>query len=194
MFERINRRDLIIEEAARLFIEHGYAATSVRQIAEACGCTEAALYYHFKEGKRELLQAAVEFIMPDLLEAVEECRKAQSLHELVILFAQGMSAKAREHMGSKVRWLMAEFPTLNEDERALLYARHTEFRSALHAQILRFVPDTQEAERLAWMLVFIAFGYGQLMINLDMQAFADFDLSEFIAFLAEHVSSRHGEG
>ena len=87
MCERVNRRDRIIEEAARLFIEQGYAATSVRQIAEACGCTEAALYYHFKEGKRELLQAAVEHIMPDLLQAVEECSKARSLHELVILFA-----------------------------------------------------------------------------------------------------------
>ena len=135
MFERVNCRDRIIEEAARLFVEQGYVATSVRQIAEACGCTEAALYYHFKEGKRELLQAAVEHIMPDLLEAVEECGRAKSLHELVVLFANGMSAKARQHMGDKVRWLMAEFPTLNQEERALLYARHAEFRSALHAQI-----------------------------------------------------------
>ncbi|RPI97132.1 MAG: TetR/AcrR family transcriptional regulator [Chloroflexi bacterium] len=194
MCERVNRRDRIIEEAARLFMDQGYAATSVRQIAEACGCTEAALYYHFKEGKRELLQAAVEHIMPDLVEVVRECSRAQSLHELVVWFAKGLSAKAREHMSNKVRWLMVEFPALNEEERALLYARHAEFRSALLAQIQRFVPDEQEAVRLAWMLIFIAFGYGQLMVNLDMQSFADFDLDDFVDFLAAHISSRYAEG
>jgi len=58
--QKTNRRDLIVETAARLFIEQGYTATSVRRIAEAVGCTEAALYYHFKDGKRQLLQAVVE--------------------------------------------------------------------------------------------------------------------------------------
>ncbi len=47
--KRQNRRDLIIETAAELFQEQGYDATSVRQIAAAVGCSEAALYYLFKE-------------------------------------------------------------------------------------------------------------------------------------------------
>jgi AcrR family transcriptional regulator len=189
MIERTNRRDMILEEASRLFIEQGYAATSIRQIAEAVGCTEAALYYHFKDGKRELLQAVVERTIPDLLGAVEECRTARSLHELVLLFARGMAANARQHMATKLRWLMTEFPTLTGEERALLYEKHTKFRLALYEQIKRFVPDDAEAGRLAWLLVFVVFGYGQLMINLDMQAFAPFDLDDFIEFLARQVTA-----
>jgi len=194
MMERPNRRERIIEEASRLFMEQSYAATSVRQIAEACGCTEAALYYHFKEGKRELLQAVVQHIMPDLLEALGGCSQAQTLHDVVVAFATGLSVKARQHMSTKVRWLMAEFPTLTGEERELLYSRHAEFRSALTAHIRRFVADEREAEQLAWMLIFVAFGYGQLMINFDMQAFSDFDMNRFVDFLAKHVASRYTEG
>jgi TetR/AcrR family transcriptional regulator, cholesterol catabolism regulator len=49
--DRINRRDQIIDTAAQLFQEQGYTATSVRQIADAVGVTEAALYYHFLNAK-----------------------------------------------------------------------------------------------------------------------------------------------
>ena len=53
----ISQRELIVDVDAQLFIENGYAATSVRQIAGHVGCTEATMYYHFKDGKHELLQA-----------------------------------------------------------------------------------------------------------------------------------------
>jgi len=39
--------------AAALFAERGYAATSMRDIAEAASCTKPALYYHF-ESKQAL--------------------------------------------------------------------------------------------------------------------------------------------
>ncbi len=40
-------RTEILRHASRLFAEQGYRATSVREVAEACGCTKPALYYHF---------------------------------------------------------------------------------------------------------------------------------------------------
>ena len=121
MVERTNRRDMIIAEASRLFVEQGYAATSVRQIAEAVGCTEAALYYHFKEGKRELLQAVIECNIPDLLHAVDECSAAPSLHDFVLCFMRRMVNKAQKHMVSQLRWIFTEFPNLTDEERLPLY-------------------------------------------------------------------------
>ena len=44
----------IREEAARLFWEKGYAATTTREIAESLGVQRASLYYHIKS-KEELL-------------------------------------------------------------------------------------------------------------------------------------------
>jgi AcrR family transcriptional regulator len=40
-------RQLILDHAARLFRADGYAATSLRDIADACGMKAGSLYYHF---------------------------------------------------------------------------------------------------------------------------------------------------
>ncbi len=41
-------REVIIETSAKLFNQQGYTGVSIRDIAQACGVTNAALYYHFK--------------------------------------------------------------------------------------------------------------------------------------------------
>ena len=52
-------RQRILDTATDLFVERGYEATSLREIAEAVGVTKAALYYHFTS-KDELLRALIE--------------------------------------------------------------------------------------------------------------------------------------
>ncbi|SFT01141.1 TetR/AcrR family transcriptional regulator [Paenibacillus sp. BC26] len=42
-------RAMIIRTAKELFMELGYRAVSTRQIADACGLTQPALYHHFKD-------------------------------------------------------------------------------------------------------------------------------------------------
>ncbi len=44
---RTDSRRLVLDHAARLFRERGYAETSQRDIADACGIRTASLYYHF---------------------------------------------------------------------------------------------------------------------------------------------------
>jgi AcrR family transcriptional regulator len=53
--------------ALELFAEHGYEATSLREIAERLGVTKAALYYHFKS-KDEIIAS----LMADQLAMVEQ--------------------------------------------------------------------------------------------------------------------------
>jgi AcrR family transcriptional regulator len=52
-------RRRILAVALELFSVHGYAGTSMRDIAEAIGMTKAALYYHFAS-KEQILEAATE--------------------------------------------------------------------------------------------------------------------------------------
>ena len=52
---RTDTRKRILDVAARLFAAHGFAGTSIRDIAEELGVTKAALYYHFAS-KDEVLQ------------------------------------------------------------------------------------------------------------------------------------------
>ncbi|UFT99223.1 TetR/AcrR family transcriptional regulator [Radiobacillus kanasensis] len=46
----------IIEIANRLFMTYGYRAVSTRQIADACGLTQPALYHHFKNKQKIYLE------------------------------------------------------------------------------------------------------------------------------------------
>jgi AcrR family transcriptional regulator len=52
-------RSKIQNVALRLFIENGYEATSLREIAEEVGVTKAALYYHFKT-KDEIVTSLID--------------------------------------------------------------------------------------------------------------------------------------
>jgi AcrR family transcriptional regulator len=47
-------REQILDAAAQMFSEHGYKATSTREIAEAVGVKQSSLYYHFAN-KQEIL-------------------------------------------------------------------------------------------------------------------------------------------
>ena len=50
-------RQCILDQAQRLFFAHGYHGVSVREIVQACGLSNAALYYHF--GSKQNLFAEV---------------------------------------------------------------------------------------------------------------------------------------
>lgn len=181
MTERTNRRDDIVEAAAQLFMRQGYAATSVREIAEAVGVTEAALYYHFKD-KRALLQAVVECNAPNLLSTVEACASARSLGELVTQFGAAI-LQVGQAKTAQLRWIAAEIRTFTPEERALIHAKHVRLHEALCNQVARFVPDEAEAARIAWLLIFTMFGYGQLFIMQYLGSAISVDMSGVLALL-----------
>jgi AcrR family transcriptional regulator len=57
--ERGAGRARILDVAASIFLERGFADTSMQQIADAAGVTKAALYYHF-DSKEELFAVVVQ--------------------------------------------------------------------------------------------------------------------------------------
>ena len=187
MAEKINRRELIIQTAADLFIQKGYAATTMRQIAEAVGCTEAALYYHFKEGKRALLQAVIESKTPTFLTVLENCHKATSLSNLIIEYGHSMMQYSREHQ-RHIQWLVSEYPNLSSEEQALFDNKHLNFHAQLTQEILRFEPHKTEAEEIAWMLICASVGYQQIFTSLGLSQHVDFTCDKFTRHLAHCIT------
>jgi AcrR family transcriptional regulator len=53
-------RERVLNTAERLFMEHGYAAVTLRDIAGALEIKQASLYYHAPGGKEELFVIVVE--------------------------------------------------------------------------------------------------------------------------------------
>jgi AcrR family transcriptional regulator len=52
--ELTDAKQRVLDMAERQFLEHGYAAVTLRDIANALGMRQASLYYHFPEGKEQL--------------------------------------------------------------------------------------------------------------------------------------------
>ena len=69
------RRDEIISIARKLFAEHGYVSTSMRDIADATGLLPGSLYTHFKS-KAKLVEEIVSVFYRDLLAAQEAASTA----------------------------------------------------------------------------------------------------------------------
>jgi TetR/AcrR family transcriptional regulator len=71
------QREDILAAAARLFADQGFSATSMNQVAEACGVAKPTLYHYFQD-KQALLAQICDSHVHALLTLVEEV-KAQQL-------------------------------------------------------------------------------------------------------------------
>jgi len=72
---RVNRRSQILQAAESLMHLHGLTGVTTRQIAREVGCSEGALYVHFK-GRLELLLAMLEESLPDMLGPLKTLRES----------------------------------------------------------------------------------------------------------------------
>lgn len=59
-------RDRILEAAAQLFVEYGYAATTTRLISTAVGIKQPSLYYHFPNKASILLELLLATAKPSV--------------------------------------------------------------------------------------------------------------------------------
>lgn len=188
MTERQNRREEIINTAARLFSERGFVAVSVRDIADAVGCKQSALYYHFKD-KRALLQAVLKVRKPPFEQAVEDCRDAANLTDLLIRFSLSMQANAAVDHGARMRWLIADFPTFDADERVIIHEMFVSFHSSMVAIALRFLPDEAAAAALMWTLLCAVIGYGQVFRALELESVVGYQGENMTRTLAGFLDS-----
>ena len=81
MREHSDTRTRIQTVALELFIEQGYEATSLREIAERLGVTKAALYYHFKT-KEDIVASLVQDRIDDLQQLLDWAEAQQPGPEL----------------------------------------------------------------------------------------------------------------
>jgi len=169
MTDKINRREDMVRVASTLFVRDGYKATSVRDIAREVGCTEAALYYHFKDGKRALFQLVLETVLPKLFNVIEECRGATSLSEVVSRFTKSLT----QVMMTQAQWfglIVSEFPSFGSEECSFFYEKHRAINENFIDIIRPLMPDDHEAQQTVWVITCITIGYMQLFYRLGLKS------------------------
>jgi AcrR family transcriptional regulator len=85
-------REVIIEAARSLFVQHGYQHTSMRQIAKQLNYSHGAIYYHFKN-KAELFYAMVDqdfLLLNEVLDSVlkKEMHPEEKIRKILLRFIE----------------------------------------------------------------------------------------------------------
>jgi AcrR family transcriptional regulator len=78
--DRFSRQRAILGEAIRLFLEKGYAATSMSQLAQACGIQKATLYHHFPSKEALFVTCATDGI-EEAIADLERIRQEPSIDD-----------------------------------------------------------------------------------------------------------------
>jgi AcrR family transcriptional regulator len=115
-------RKQILDASLKLFSEKGFARTSVRDIAQAAGITDAAIYYHFAS-KRDLFEALIEERgFTAALEGLERAEITVGPREAIPLIASSalnFIYQNRDLMKVLMVEAMAEDPVAAEEYRIL---------------------------------------------------------------------------
>ena len=127
---RLNRHEQIYFEAARLFVEKGFAGASMSDIAQAVGMTKAGLY-HFVENKEELLFTIMSFGMDGLFEQVvhpvlDIAEPRERLAAIVRYHVRNIG-DAQTEDGNPITMVVNESAGLTAEHRQTINARKKEF-------------------------------------------------------------------
>lgn len=98
-----DQRDTILARAAELFADHGYTATSMNDIAAACGTSKAGLYHYYRDKRELLFQITVGHVArleQFVLEVLRETADADAdvrLRALILRFVREYADAQNEH-------------------------------------------------------------------------------------------------
>lgn len=125
-----DQRDMILTHAAHLFARRGYPATTMNEVALACGTSKATLYHYYKDkysllvsiadGHVSSLQALVQDVQQSTLapdqhlrvmieRIVQEYAGAQDAHRVLTEDVKFLQAPERERVLNKERAVVAGF-------------------------------------------------------------------------------------
>jgi len=153
------QREDILAAAARLFASQGFSATSMNQVAEACGVAKPTLYHYFQD-KNDLLAQICDSHVHALLALVEEVKAQRlapdaELRALIERFTRVYADAQDQH-----RVLTSEIKFLADAERQRLLDVERRVVAEFAGALTRVRPELRDAQ-LHKPLTMLLFG----MIN-----------------------------
>jgi AcrR family transcriptional regulator len=153
------QREQILAAAAQLFATRGYTASTMNQLAQACGVSKPTLYHYVADKHDLLAQITTGHVarLEALVAAVQRLHLAAPAHlrELITRFMQAYARAEHEH-----RVLTEDVKFLHDEPRQQVLAGQRRVVAAFAQAVAALRPDLQAA-RLHTPLAMLLFG----MIN-----------------------------
>lgn len=129
--KKLFNRAQIIDSAARMFMEHGYAATSVDMIAKSMGCTKGYIYNYFKSKieiyfsiHRLAMENATRAISPIFLSEVSFSEKLLRMsHSHIMLIVEETHFSRVSILGLEMHIIEAALPKERAELREITLLR-----------------------------------------------------------------------
>jgi TetR/AcrR family transcriptional regulator len=154
-----DQREMILDHAAQLFANRGYSATSMNQVAEACGFSKASLYHYYRDKYSLLVSIAENHVsrLEDLVTDVEQQGLAPEAHlrELIRRFVEEYAGARYAH-----RVLTEDVKFMEPDDRERVLGTQRAVVAGFAHAVIALRPDLRKTT-LAKPLTMLLFG----MIN-----------------------------
>jgi AcrR family transcriptional regulator len=154
-----DQRGLILARAAQLFAHRGYSATSMNEVAQACGVSKATLYHYYRDKYAMLVSIAEGHVqrLHALMSEVESERHPpeQRLRELIRRIVDEYADAQHAH-----RVLTEDVKFLDDADRERVLGVEREVVDGFARAVIAMRPDLKKP-RLAKPLTMLLFG----MIN-----------------------------
>jgi AcrR family transcriptional regulator len=156
---KIRRREPeVLDTAARIFHERGYADATIQDVADALGILKGSLYYYI-DSKEDLLFRLLEQVHDEVDELLEQIasREDPAIERLALYARQLMDYNLRNLI--KITVYYHDVDQLSDTRRKLIYARrrvHEEFITELIREAQE--DGTADASQPARLLANCVFG------------------------------------
>ncbi|MEZ4657597.1 MAG: TetR/AcrR family transcriptional regulator [Caldilineaceae bacterium] len=109
----------VLDVAERLFMQRGYAAITLRDIAQALNMKQASLYYHFPGGKEQLFVSVVQRVLERYKAGISQALAAHSpdLRQQLMAIALWFANQPPMNM---LGLMHADIPALSQTSQAEL--------------------------------------------------------------------------
>ena len=154
------RREAIVDQAARLFASAGFRGTSVAELAAACE-TSKSLIYHYYPSKEDILHAVMASHIDQLAQDVREVMAQAGAPDM--LLRSLIHRFMRHYVGAADRQkvLLNELDSLPAANRAAIVAKQRAIIDAVETLITAIDPRLADAPAKARVQTMLLFG----MIN-----------------------------
>lgn len=167
MTDTTHLREKIMSSALTLFMQNGYEATSIKQIAAASGCTTAALYYYFEGGKSAILSEIIGTIHQQRAKLLDNIGSPGTLEELVTQLGHIVLTDLANSL-PMLNWLSGEYPHLPQSEQQMIRSVFMDMQNRITNILRRYCRDDADASTTAWVIVFVFMGYAQVFLRLGL--------------------------